>query len=372
MKKNTWVELDLGALARNVASLVRCLRPGQKIIFVVKANAYGHGMVPVARHAWTCGLRWFAVAHLDEALALRSLLPDAEVLVLGRISGRDAPAAAAGNLVAILADGEHARELSGALPSGSPCLRCHAKLDTGMGRMGFAWESAGAELSGAARQPGLKVEGLCSHFASSAAPDRQFADEQFRRFRVAAAACESSGLAVPFRHVSNSGGIQREVEWRLGGVRPGLLLYGYSSLPPAEAIFPVEPILEWKTTVVQVRRVPAGFPVSYDSTYRTSRATVLATLNAGYADGYVRALSNKGAVLLGGTACPVAGRVTMNMLMTDAGPEATVKVGDEAVLLGRQGAASIWADDLARRAETIPYEILTGIRTDDVHVKKGT
>jgi alanine racemase len=371
VKNNTWVELNLGALTRNVASLVNCLKGGQKIIFVVKANAYGHGLAPIARQAWESGVRWFAVAHLDEALALRSLLPPAEILVLGRIAGREAPAAAAGDLIPVLVDPGHARELSSAMPLGTRPLRCHAKIDTGMGRMGFDWESAGVEIPAAARLPGLRVDGLCSHFASSAAPDRRFADEQFQRFRSAAAACESSGLAVSFRHVSNSGGIQREVEWQLGGVRPGLLLYGYPSIIPTEMPITVEPVLEWKTTVVQVKQVKAGFAVSYDSTYRTPRETVLATLDVGYADGYVRALSNKGTVLLGGRACPVAGRVTMNMLMVDAGPASTVQVGDEAVLLGRQGSAAIWADELATQAGTIPYEILTGIRTDNIRVKKG-
>jgi alanine racemase len=382
--KNAWTELDLDCLGRNIASLQGALQARSRIIFVVKANAYGHGMLPVAMHAWRRGVRWFAVAHMDEAVLLREHLPAAEIIILGRIERADAADAAARRLLPVLVDADHARDLAEAMTSQRRPLRCHAKVDTGMGRLGFAWESAGTALPAAARRRGLHVEGLCSHFAASGDRDRHFALTQFDRFQAVSAACREAGMPPLFHHVSNSSAVLRDAAWHMDGVRPGLLLYGYLEAaddedaaglfpcpPPAGIAVAAAPCLQWKTRVLQVKHVPAGYSVSYGCTHRTREATWLATLDAGYSDGYLRALSGKSSALLCGRRCPVAGRVTMNMIIVDSGPLGDVQPGDEAVLLGRQGAASIWANELASLCQTIPYEILTSIRTDDRRTHGG-
>ena len=382
--KNAWIELDLDCLGRNIASLQASLSGPTRVVFVVKANAYGHGLSPVALHAWRCGVRWFAVAHMDEGARLREQLPEAEIVILGRLGREDAAEAAARQIVTVLVDADHARELAEAASAKGGVLRCHAKIDTGMGRLGFGWDAAGVMVPEANRLPALRIEGLCTHFAASGNRDRHFTLMQLERFQAVFGACQKAGMGPLFRHVSNSSAILRDAAWHMDGVRPGLLLYGYAEMADDEGaagLFPcplpagvpisVAPILQWKTRVVQVKRVPAGSSVSYGCTHRTRHATTIATLDAGYSDGYPRLLSGKGVVIIRGRRCPVVGRVTMNMIMADMGPQSEVRTGDEAVLLGRQGGASIWATELASMCQTIPYEILTNIRTDDIRIRKG-
>lgn len=363
---NTWVELDLGMLGANIDGLKDALGPRTETIFVVKSDAYGHGMTSVARCAWEHGVRWYAVSHLAEALDLRMLLPDATILIVGVLGVEEAPSAVEAGVVSVLVSEEHALSLTGAKNPGP--LRCHAKIDTGMGRLGFAWEDAADKICRLAVDPALALEGLCTHFASSGSPDREFTDTQAERFNGVAAACRKAGLPPLFLHASNSGGILRDSAWDMNGVRPGILLYGYArgeeAANGADCRVHARPFLQWKTRVLQVKRVPAGFPVSYDSTFVTDRETCIATIDVGYADGYSRMLSNRGAVVIRGRRRPIAGRVTMNLVTVDAGPERDVHAGDEVVLLGEQNGASVWADELAGWCETIPYEILTNIRTD--------
>lgn len=370
---NTWIELDPEVLGRNIDSLRAALGPDVEPIFVVKSDAYGHGMVPVARCAGEHGVRWYAVSHLAEALDLRTLVPDATVLIVGAIGPDEVPSAVEAGVVCVLVSEEHAASLARAKAPGP--LRCHAKIDTGMGRLGFPWENAAGPICSLAVNPAFALEGLCTHFASSDAPDRAFTDAQAERFASVVAACRDRGLPSLFLHASNSGGILRDAAWDMDGVRPGILLYGYAAgaregTPDAEECrVRTRPFLQWKTRVLQVKRVPAGFPVSYDSTFVTDRETCIATIDAGYADGYSRRLSNRGAVVIGGRRRQIAGRVTMNLVTVDAGPEDNVRPGDEVVLIGEQDGSSVWADDLAGWCDTIPYEILTSIRTDRRVVK---
>ena len=368
MSANTWTELDLGALADNVANLRSRLTPSTDVIFVVKADAYGHGMLPVARCARDCGIRSFAVAHMNEARALRQELPEAEIVILGAIPPAQAAAAVEGDFVPVIVSKEHARQLSRAvLAKFGPRrpLRCHFKIDTGMGRLGFPWRDAAARIPAAAAQEGLRPEGACTHFAQAGSKEQAFTEAQMRRFREVLAACETAGLELPRTHVSNSSAVLRHADWDAQAVRPGILLYGYPDMTDAPRPVPVKPVLQWKTRVLQVKQVPAGYTISYGSTHVTRCLTRIATLDAGYADGYHRSLSNRGIVLVGGRRCPVIGRVTMNFIMVDLGPEHHARTGDEAVLAGEQESASIWADELAELAGTIPYEILTSIRSTD-------
>ncbi len=365
MQRNTWIELDLDALGANINALRRALAPKTQIVFVVKANAYGHGMEPIARHAAKCGVQWFAVAHVNDALALRGILPQARILLTSATLPKDAAACAETGLAALVVDADQARRLAASAAGTGKRLAVHAKVDTGMGRLGFAWEIAAGHLSIIAREPALNLEGVCTHFASSDNPDPTFLNEQAGRFRGVLEECHRNGLHIPMRHASNSGAILANPALDFDAVRPGIMLYGYPPSKLNARPIAVRPVLRWKTRVLQVKEVPSDFPVSYDSTYRTAHATCLATLDVGYADGYTRRLSNKGSVLIGGRRRKIAGRVTMNLIVVDLGLDHSVQPGDEAVLLGQQGEEAIWADELASLAGTIPYEILTSIRVGD-------
>jgi alanine racemase len=377
--KNTWIELDLDVLRANIMNLRAALSHSTTIICVVKAEAYGHGMIPVARCAWDCGVRWFAVVHLNEALALRALLPDANILILGVIGPEHVEEVLRANLTPVLISESQAVALAAAATARGGELTCHVKVDTGMGRLGFLWDEAAAVLPRLAALPGLRMRGICTHFASADSADGGFADVQADRFRQVVKACEAARITGLFRHAANSGAIMSGAPRDLDGVRPGILLYGYGSKPavspqsaPGATPRPrveTRPFLQWKTRVVQIRKVPAGFPVSYDSTYVTRDETRIATLDVGYADGYARQLGNRGEVLIRGKRQPVVGRVTMNLIAVDLGPTGEAAEGDEVVLIGRQGQAAVWADEVAAWRDTIAYEVLTNIRTTDISVK---
>jgi len=369
---NSWTELDLGILRTNLRNLQAVLKNSTEIIFVVKSNAYGHGILPVAQCAWESGVKWFAVANVNEALLLREIMPDAGIIIVGVLESSAVPQAIENNLIPIIVSEKHATALASEAAARKQVLRCHAKTDTGMGRLGFPWEEAPEILTRLARLPGLDICGICTHFSSVSKPDRKSADIQAERFNKIIRSCDEKGLFIPFKHISNSSAILCDHAWNMDGVRPGILLYGYcrkchdagnNTAPDGCMEVKTRPFLQWKTRIVQLRKVPAGFAVSYDSTYTTPRETCIAAIDVGYADGYPRNLSNVGFVIAGGTRCPIAGRVTMNLTMIDLGPGTKCREGDEVVLIGKQGNESIWADEIAQWCETIPYEILTGIRT---------
>ncbi len=357
----SWVEVDLGALRDNLRALRAALDPRAELIAVVKADAYGHGATLVARTAAAEGIRRFAVAHPQEAETVRAAVPAADILVIGAAPPSFVPQAIERGITLAAADLEHARALDAAARRAGGRVAVHAKVDTGMGRLGFAWETADDEAGRLLDLPGLDVRGVFTHFASVTGGADDPAVRQMERFWPVVAALEARAGRRLFRHASNSAACLWHPEWDLDGVRPGIALYGYGAREPTGR-FQTRPVLQWKTRIAQVRRVPAGFPVGYDSTYVTPAPTALAVLAAGYADGYLRALSGRGIVLIGGRRCPVRGRVSMNWITADAGPDARVAAGDEAVLIGRQGGAEIWADELAALAGTISYELLTNLR----------
>ncbi len=357
----TWVEVHLDTVRANLAALRAALPARVAPIVVVKANAYGHGLPLVAGCVVAAGADWLAVAHLHEALAARAAAPRPRLLLLGPPEPADVPALLAHRIVPVVVDAAHGRALAAAARRAGAALPVHLKLDTGMGRMGFLWETAAAEAEPLWAEAGLDIQGLCTHFARVEPGEDDPARAQAERFARVAAALEARAGRSLFKHTSSSRAILCRPEWDFDAVRPGILAYGYGA-SAEEGRVRTRPALEWKTRVVQTRRVPANFPVGYYSTYRTPAATTLAVLAVGYADGYLRTLSNKGQVLIGGRRCRVVGRVSMNWMTVDVGPYGQVAAGDEAVLIGRQGNQEIWADELAVLCRTIPYEILTNIR----------
>ena len=353
----TVVEISLSALRHNLRQVAG--RVGTvSIIAVVKANAYGHGVVPVARTLLEAGAHQLGVATLAEGQELRQAGITAPILVLSGIFPEDMSLLQELNLTPVLPSRD-ALLMAGrrGTPRSAP-LPVHLKVDTGMSRLGLTREEF-LDLLRSDWPPTLRLEGLMSHLASADAREAESAEAQLARFRDLLDAAKAAGLAVPAAHIANSAAILRFPASYFDCVRPGLMLYGYVNGPTAAA--DLRPALSWKTRIMQVKQVGAGQPVSYGGTFVTSRPSTLAILPVGYADGYSRALSNRGHVLVGGRAVPIVGRVCMDLTVVDVTALPEARPGDEAMLLGRQGAAAITADDLAAWQDTISYEVLCRI-----------
>jgi len=352
--QRSWIEIDLRLLRENVRAL--CAAIPAQMIFVIKADAYGHGMVPVALAAAEEGVTWFAVAYLEEALQLREALPDVRILVLGCVLPESVDVLLDKKITPIIMDRDHGLSLAAAAREAGSTLSAHLKVDTGMGRFGVQWDAVDETVTALNEAGGLELTGVCSHFAKVEPKTPDDACQQAEKFQNALATLPA-GI---FTHLSSSRAALYFPEWDYDAIRQGIVLYGYGAQDPSGR-FQTKPILQWKARVAQVKAVPSGFSVGYYGTHITEAPTQIATLAVGYADGYNRALSNRGDVLVGGKRCAVVGRVSMNWITVDVGPDADVTVGDEAVLIGEQGSESIWANELSAICRTIPYEILTSI-----------
>jgi len=358
--KNSWVEISKSRLTGNIRQVRQALGPGVKLVFVIKANAYGHGLREVARHAAACGVDWFSVAYLHEALVVREVAPRAEIVVLGASHPDEVRELHEHSILPILVDMPHARALSEAAARQGIRLRCHLKVDTGMGRFGVPWETAIADYAEIQKMPGLLVTGICTHFASVEVARPSMGPVQIERFQTVTEAVGRLSDVPLMRHVSSSRALQYFPQWDFDGVRPGIILYGYGASDKTMRVNTL-PILQWKSRVMMVKRVPARFPVGYYSSYATSCETCIATVSAGYADGYNRLLGNRGFCVVRGRRHPVVGRVSMNWITLDVGLDSGIEVGDEVILIGEQNGVSFWADEMARMGRTIAYEMLTGI-----------
>ncbi|MBI4226936.1 MAG: alanine racemase [Candidatus Omnitrophica bacterium] len=357
----TWVEVDLEAILRNAHAIRRRLAPTTQLLAVVKANAYGHGLLHVAETLAAARVAdALGVASLTEGIALRNHGLTLPILVMGPIVPEEAPLVARHRLTQAVCTRPVALALARAAQRGKDPIRVHLKVDTGMGRYGVPHQEALAFARWLRRFPSLLMEGLFTHLACADA-DAAFTQRQLALFRRLVADCERSAIYIPQKHAANSMGLLAypEAQWDL--VRAGLALYGIS--PKAGWTPPVvlTPALAWKSRVALLKSVPAGTPISYGATYRTARPTRIATIPVGYAHGYSRRLSNRGQVSVGGRRAPVVGRVTMDHLMVDIGARPGVQVGSPVTLLGRDRAATITADHLAAWSGTIPYETLCGI-----------
>jgi len=351
----TWLEIDGAALRRNLAALRRQAGPGPRLIGSVKANAYGHGLLPVARELRAAGIEALAVSDLDELAALRAARIDGPVLVLGAALPGEFPEIVRLGGWPSLSTYAEARALDAAARQLGQVAEAHFKVDTGMGRLGLPPAAAIAELQRTLRLRHVRIGALFSHFAR-ADDDAAFTARQLAAFHAARAWFAQ----LPW-HFANSAGIfgARGAVAGSAWARPGLALYG---LPPRPADRKkLSPVLAWKARIVLLRDAEKGETVSYGATYRLPRAQRLATLAVGYGDGYPRALSNRADVLVGGRRCPIRGRVTMDQIVIDVSRVPAAKIGQEAVLLGPQGKEEITADELARHAGTISYEIVTRI-----------
>ncbi|MFZ5764238.1 MAG: alanine racemase [Thermodesulfobacteriota bacterium] len=354
-----WVEIDLAALRDNVRALRRCLPPGTELMAVVKSDAYGHGMVPVARCLAAHGVTAFAVADVGEGVALRQ----------AEIAGRIAVFLGAGNeevddvvrfdLEPVVFDRRQLPILSRAACRAGKQIGVHVKIDTGMGRIGLLPDEIAEFAVSLARTANVYPVGIMSHLATADDPDPEFSLLQRRRFIEAIRPLLVGRNEKSMLHLSHSAGLLRFPDMLFDMVRPGLALYGCR---PADATWAravaLRPVMSFKTRILQIREIGAGVGVSYGHTYVTPAPSRLAVLPVGYNDGYLRALSNRAEVLVQGRRVRQRGRVCMNVTMVDVTALPGVSPGDEVTLMGRQGDEEISADTLAGWMGTISYEIL--------------
>jgi alanine racemase len=354
----TVARIDLTALAHNLAHVRGRIPKTCEILAVVKADAYGHGAAAIARALEKLGVSRFGVATPAEGIALREAGIRCPILVMGALSSAQYPEMVAHRLTPIVLDAETPEHLRGLIPAAAAPYPVHIKVDTGMGRLGCAPEDVLPLLQSPPFKATLLVEGLMTHLADADNPDPAYTSEQLDRFQSLVRRIKSCGVHIPLIHAANSAAILCHPSAHFTMVRPGIMLYGYQTALSHERVPDLRPVLSVTTTVVQVRTLKPGESTSYNRFFKASRPTRIAVLPVGYADGYSRRLSNRGSVLLSGRRAPIAGRVCMDMTMVDVTEIPNVKPGDEAVLIGEQGAEKISAADLASWQETIPYEVL--------------
>ena len=357
----TVVEVSLARLTENFRAIQAAVAPAA-VMPIVKANAYGHGLVTVARHLAGLGAASLGVAFLEEAVALREAGVTVPILVMGGIFGDQVPIFLRHDLTMTASSVDKLRHIDETAAALGVTARVHLKIDTGMERIGVHYYSAHTLLARAAECRHCVVEGIYSHFANADAADLSSARLQLSRFLEVLTWYDQHGLKPPLRHIANSGAVLQLRESHLDLVRPGILLYGVYPAAETARTIAVRPALTWKSRVVYFKVVQPGHPVSYGSTWQSDHPVRVVTVPVGYGDGYFRALSNVASVLIRGKRYPVVGRVCMDQVMVNLEWDSAYN-GDEVVLIGADGSEVVTCEDVAGWAGTIPYEVLTNINT---------
>ena len=357
----TVATIDLAALAHNLSEVRRLIPSACRIFAVVKADAYGHGLIEISRALARHNVGGFAVATVQEAVRLRHAGIREPVLVMAGLLPEELPDLVHYGLTPVVYELAVARRLGEQIPADAAPWPVHLKLDTGMGRLGLtpaeAWEAL--ELIRAGGR--LRVEGLMTHLADADSDAPAYTDAQLAHLDTMVARIRHADISIPLIHAAGTAGILSHPASHRDAVRPGLMLYGYHTCARLTAPVFLKPVLSVTTKVVQVRTVVQGESVSYNRTFIATRPSRIAVLPVGYADGYSRALSHRAAVLIRDRRAPVVGRVCMDLTMIDVSDVPGAAAGDEVVLIGRQGAESITADDLATWQGSIPYDVLCAI-----------
>lgn len=357
----SWAEVDLEAIRQNVRSFQKHVGDTVQVMAVVKANAYGHGAVPVAKAALEAGAIQLAVHRVTEGIELRQAGISAPILVFGYT-----PPPAAGEFIKWhLTPGmmtiEFAQALSNQAAAQGQVVPVHVKVDTGMSRFGLMPHEAVPYLMAVKEMAGLQLEGLFTHFATADSRDQTWALQQIQVFDQVIAASKATGIDIPLIHAANSAAAMKYPQAHYNAVRPGIAMYGLDPSSEWEPVFELHSALTLKSRVSRVRDLPVGSGVSYGRTFVTSQPTRAALVSVGYGDGYHRILSNKGVVLVHGQRVPVIGRVCMDQFVIDVTGVPDVQQDDEVVLVGRQGNERISAEEVGRLAGTINYEVTTGL-----------
>ncbi len=353
----TWADIDSDAFARNCAAVAGRLPAGSSLIAVMKANAYGHGATELAKRCTADRVAMIAVILLEEALELRSAGIRTPILIMGPLTERQV-AIAAGNGMAIGVPGPEELTAAAAVARDRD-VHIHLKLDSGMGRMGITREELPRVVEILRGTPGLELDAIYTHFANSSDPGDPFTDEQTSNFDALVEQLRAAGITAPRHHRANSGATMRGLARPGEFVRVGLSLYGGEALD--KGVSRLEPVMRWRTEIMRLKNLPPGHAVGYGMTFHTPRASRVATLPVGYADGYNRLLSNRGEVIVRGRRAPVIGRVSMDLITIDVTDIPDAELGDEVVLLGSQDRQTITAEEIAAKIGTISYEVFCSV-----------
>ncbi|MHB8797174.1 MAG: alanine racemase [Thermoanaerobaculia bacterium] len=354
----THARVHLGNVRDNLRAIRAAVGPSRKVLIAVKANGYGHGAVEVSRMAEATGTaEWLGVATVPEGVQLREAGLRLPILKLGPTFPWEMRAAVEAGLTLAVCSAEEAAAVAEAARAANWPASVHLKVDTGMGRVGVTQEEAPALALLLSALPGVELGGIFTHLPVSDAADPAWTREQIARFRAAAGAVQEAAGRRLLVHCANSGAVLgHEPAW-LDMVRPGIMIYGFRPDPGTPETIPLKPGMSLLTRVSYLKRVPAGTSIGYGRTWIAPRDTFIATIPAGYADGFNRLFSNRGRVLIGGRSYPLVGRVCMDQSMVDLGEETDVAVGDEVVLMGRSGDAEIRCEEWAEMLGTITYEV---------------
>lgn len=357
----TRVEIDLNAISSNYRAIKHFIK-GKKVLCILKANAYGHGLIRVAEHLESLSADYFGVAYLEEGIMLRKAGITTPILVLGGIIGNQIPHFIKYNLTITASSVEKLYQIETVAKEMGTNAKVHLKIDTGMERIGIHYYSAKKLLVEATKMKHCIVEGIYSHFAKADEGDRDYSELQIERFKEVLQFYDENEMKKPMIHMGNSAGTLQFPSIHYDMVRVGLLLYGVYPSVFMKQVINLSPALSWKTRVVYFKVVPPDHPVSYGGTWTSDTMTRIVTLPVGYGDGYFRSMSNKAHVLIRGLRYKNVGNICMDQMMINIGWDSAYN-DDEVVLIGKQGNQEITIEDLAEWAGTIPYEILTNINT---------
>ncbi|MCC8170006.1 MAG: alanine racemase [Oscillospiraceae bacterium] len=375
MERRAWAEVDLDAITHNIQEIRKITNPNAQIMAVVKADAYGHGFLEVAKTLLENGADRLAVAVLQEGKQLRSRGVDVPILILGASSEESIEDLINFNITPSVFDYEFAKALSYVAEKKEKIIKIHIKIDTGMSRIGFVATEDNTsivdEIVKISKLPYIEIEGIFSHFATSDESDKEYTLLQYKRFTDVIQRLEERGINIPIKHICNRAAIMMYPEMHLDMVRPGVILYGmYPSDEVDKSRLDLIPAMTLKARISHVKEVEPGRGVSYGKDYITDKVTKIATVPIGYADGYIRRLAKKGKMLVGGKTAPIIGRICMDQCMIDITNVHNINKGDEVIIFGREG---VTIDDLARWLETINYEVscLIGKRIPRIYTKNG-
>ncbi len=357
----TVVEVDLSRISANLAA-IRSRAKGKKVMCILKANAYGHGLIKIAQHLESLGADYFGVAYLEEGIMLRRDGITTPILVMGGIIGNQIPHFIEYDLTITASSVDKLQQIEATAQEMNKKARVHLKIDTGMERIGMHYYSAERLIEAASIVSDVQIEGIFSHFANADEVDQSYTEMQMKRFKKVLQLLPKYNLDIPLIHIANSGGLLQISSEQYSMVRAGLLLYGVYPAAHLRKKIEVKPALSWKTRVVFFKVVKPGHPVSYGSTWQSDEMIRVVTLPVGYGDGYMRSMSNKAMVIINGQKYHNVGNICMDQLMINI-KWGTAYNGDAVILIGEQAGNMISVEDLAEWAGTIPYEILTNINT---------
>lgn len=364
----TWAEISLSALRQNFRLVQQHVGPNVIACAVIKADAYGHGATPCALALEAEGTKWFGVTTTDEGVPLRAAGLRGRILLMTGFWRGEEEEVIRRKLTATVWEPWHVELLNRAAQSlGAPVQPVHLKIDTGMGRLGVSPENLPAICDAIKRSSHVSLEGISTHFASAEVLDAPENARQIEKFEKAVRMVREQGLSPVMRHTDNTGAIFAQSETWNEMVRPGLALYGYvlphikNGKPSNGNPLALRPVLSWKSRIISLKEVAAGQALGYSGTYVTKASAKIAVLPVGYADGYNRALSNRGRVIVRGNYAPIVGTISMDLTLVDVTAVPGAEVGDEVLLIGSSGETRVDAPELARHCGTVPYEILCGI-----------